>query len=92
MSQAAEHSAVDHGAVLADPLFRIGYGEVFAGQEQAINVCWSEAERCAYMRGRQFGAYVRLMEEEKVPLKCRGMAHPDAVRLLILAMRGGDVL
>lgn len=78
--------------IIADPLFRRGYAEIWRGDVARASLDWSDAEQEAYERGRMFGAWVRHVEEEQVPLVRGGLAHPRARLLLMLAMRDGDVL
>jgi len=91
MVQAVERSA-SYDEVIADPLFRAGYAEVWDGIDPAIDLGWSDAEQLAYERGRQFGVVVRQQEGERVPLAKGALPHPRAKILLMMAMRDGDVI
>lgn len=91
MTQTAERQA-SYDEIIADPLFKEGYAEIWNGLEAASDIRWSDAEAEAYERGRQFGIYVKLQEEEKIPLVRGYLAHPRAKLLLMMAMREGDVL
>lgn len=91
MVQAVERRAT-YDEVIADPLFRAGYAEVWDGQQPAVDIRWSDAEQLAYERGRQFGVVVKQQEGERVPLVRGYLAHPRAKILLMMAMRDGDVL
>lgn len=82
---------MEYETIIADPLFKAGYGEIFRGEDAAVDIRWSEAEQAAYGRGRQFGAYVMDMGEGRVPLMRGVLAHPRARLLLMMAMRDGDV-
>lgn len=84
--------AASYDEIIADPLFKAGYNEVFNGQEQAADIRWSDDEQLAYERGRQFGQVVRRDEGCFLPLTRGFLAHPRAKLLLMLAMRGGEVL
>ncbi len=84
--------AASYDEIVADPLFRAGYNEVFSGQEQAVDIRWSDAERLAYARGRQFGLVVKRDEGKYLALARGFLAHPRAKLLLMLAMICGDVL
>jgi hypothetical protein len=89
--QTAERVAT-YDEIIADPLFRAGYEEIFNGLQSAADIRWNDQEQLAYERGRQFGVYVRHVEEERVPLVRGYLAHPRAKLLLMFAMRDGDVL
>jgi len=82
----------DHEVILADPLFREGYFEIWRGLEPACDVGWSEAETVAYERGRQFGVVVHTSYGAPLALQRGSLVNPDAKRLLILAMQSGEVL
>ena len=78
--------------IIADPLFKQGYHEVFDGQESAIDTRWSDLECEAYERGRAFGVVVRHEGEGRLPLTKGYLAHPRAKLLLMMAMKDGCVL
>ncbi len=78
--------------IIADPLFKKGYGDGFEGREWCRDVRWDDAERLAYERGRQFGVVVAGLGEGKVPLVRGFTAHPRARLLLSMAMQSGEVL
>lgn len=77
--------------VMSDPLFRCGYFEIFDGRESSIHLRWSEAERLAYGRGRQFGTLVLNLEDGRLPLMRGGMLNPRARGLLQMAFKTGEV-
>lgn len=83
--------APDAGGLLADPLFRKGYGQVFDGVEIEDDIRWSEGERLAYRRGRDFGHVVMQSEGQHLPLTRGGVASPTAAALLARAMARGEV-
>lgn len=88
--QSGERRAT-YDEIIADPLFRAGYDEVFQGLEPACDVRWSDMERLAYERGRQFGQVVRRDEGVRIPLTRGGFVTPRARLLLLLAFRDGDL-
>ena len=81
----------DYDQLIADPLFKAGYREIFDGVDGAVDVRSSEEETLAYVRGRDFGSFVRTYEGCHVPLSRGALAHPRAKHLLVLAMAGGEV-
>lgn len=91
MVQAATRQA-SYAEILADPVFREGYEEIWRGEATSIDIRWTDEEQLAYERGRQFGIYVLTSEGTRVPLTKGSLAHPRAQTLLIMAFRGGDVL
>jgi hypothetical protein len=88
----AQTRAASYDEIIADPLFKAGYAEVWDGIDPAADLGWSDAEQLAYERGRQFGVVVRQQEGSRVPLVRGYLAHPRAKILLMMAMRDGDVL
>jgi hypothetical protein len=91
MPQAATRQST-YSEILACPVFREGYEEIWRAEATAIDVRWSDEEQLSYERGRQFGLYVLTSESQRVPLQKGSMPHPRAVVLLMMAFRGGDVL
>lgn len=91
MTQAAVRQA-SYSEILADPLFRTGYEEIWRAEGHAVDLGWSDEEKLAYERGRQFGIYVLTSEQQRVPLNKGALPHPRAVTMLIMAFRTGDVL
>lgn len=92
--RAMQTATVDtsYGAIIADPLFKAGYNEIWDGIESRVDVGWHPAEEESYGRGRAFGIYVKAMGQGRVPLSRGFLAHPRALHLLMLAMLTGDVL
>lgn len=78
--------------IIADPLFKRGYAEVFDGIECASDIRWLDAELEAYERGRQFGQVVKASGEGRIALTRGYLAHPRASFLLMMAMISKDVL
>ena len=78
--------------IIADPLFKAGYSEIWRGEEPAVDVRWSDAEQLAYERGRQFGVTVKAQGMGQVPLTRGYLPHPRAKHLLMMAMLDGAVL
>jgi hypothetical protein len=70
-----------------DPLFNLGYGEIWRGHEPAIAASWDAAERQTYDRGRRFGRFVADYEGGRVPLTRSGHIHARCLVLLCLAAR-----
>lgn len=91
MSQALTRAA-SYEEIIADPLFKAGYHEVFDGLAAAADIRWSDAEQLAYERGRQFGEVIARDEGARLPLTRGYLAHPRAKHLLMMAMIDGDVL
>lgn len=84
--------AAGYDEIIADPMFRRGYDDGWAGRPGGGDCRWDDADQLAYERGRHFAAYVRASDGAKVPLARGYLSHPRARLLLVLAMRGGDVL
>ena len=82
----------DYGLIIADPLFKAGYNEIWDGLEPAVDIRWSDAETEAYERGRQFGVVVKTQEGVRLPLTRGSLTSPRAQLLLMMAMRAGEVL
>lgn len=80
------------GEIIACPLFRSGYNEVWRGEDCSVDIRWSDVEQQSYERGRQFGVFVKTGEPRHVPLTRGGLAHPRALVLLALAFHDGSVL
>lgn len=78
--------------VIANPLFREGYAEIWLGLEQAIDIRWTPEDQEAYERGRAFGLYVREADGGRVPLTRGFLPHPRARHLLMMAFIDGAVL
>lgn len=91
MTQANTRCA-SYDEIIADPLFRAGYAEIWEGAERSCDARWSITEDLAYERGRQFGVYVRMQGEGQVPLMRGHLPHSRAKLLLMFAMKDGDVL
>jgi hypothetical protein len=91
MTQAATRIA-SYDEIIACPLFRAGYDEIWRALEPAVDVRWNDMEQTSYERGRQFGIYVLTEEKQRVPLSKGALAHPRAKLLLMLAMRERAVL
>lgn len=85
MAQAPTRPA-SYDEIIACPLFRTGYEEIWRALEKAVDVRWSDAEQESYDRGRQFGIYVMTEEKRHVPLAKGNLAHPRAKHLLMMAM------
>ena len=91
MSIQANTRPASYDDIIADPLFRRGYEEIWRGDENAIDRGWSDNEQLAYERGRQFGVYVQAEGEGRVPLSRGYFPHPRAKLLLMLAFRDGNL-
>ncbi|MEN6306022.1 MAG: hypothetical protein ABFD96_25075 [Armatimonadia bacterium] len=91
MAQAALRQA-SWDEILACPLFREGYDDVWRGDGPAVDLRWSDEEQLSYERGRQFGVYILTEERARVPLMKGALPSPRAKLLLMIAMRSGDVL
>ena len=72
-----------------DPVFQLGYGEIFRGRGQDVPQRWSLAEQRAYDRGRGFGSFVLKSEGQRIRLTTRaGTIAPDCLELLSIFLRG----
>jgi len=91
MVQAATRTA-DYQEIVACPIFRMAYDEIWRGEGSSVDRRWSDAEQLSYERGRQFGIYVLTEEKQRVPLMKGPLCHPRASLLLMMAFRSGDVL
>lgn len=84
-------AGVDYARIISDPIFRLGYDEIWLEAESAIDVAWGDAERLSYARGRQFGAVIKGLDVGKLPLLRGGVVYARTETFLIRAMRTGDV-
>lgn len=78
--------------ILACPVFRSGYEQIWRGEACCVDRRWGDDEQLSYKRGRQFGLYVLTEEEQRVPLMRGALPSPRAKLLLMMAFRSGDVL
>lgn len=92
MKTQASMRPASYDEILANPLFKRGYHQVWDGQENAIDARWSDDEQLAYERGRHFAWVLKREGEEKCPLSRGYLAHPRAKLLLMMAMIDEDVL
>ncbi|MBS3927699.1 MAG: hypothetical protein KGZ55_09955 [Sphingomonadaceae bacterium] len=88
----ADVRAASYEEIIADPLFKRGYDDIFHAREPARQLGWDDKEQLAYERGRQFGVVVAGLGEGRVPLVRGFQAHPRARLLLTLAMQSREVL
>lgn len=72
-----------------DPLFSVGYEEIWRGDAIAFDRKWLVAERSSYLRGRLFGVFVKNFDGCRVPLVAAGNIHHRTLVLLSLAGRLG---
>ncbi len=86
---AATLRAAPWSDLVHDPLFAMGYGEIWRDEAMALSRDWDGGECHAYGRGRSFGAFVRDYEGARVPLLRAGTVHPRCLVLLVLAERCG---
>lgn len=91
MSTQAQSRPASYDEIIADPLFKCGYNEIFDGAGHAVDRRWTDSEQLAYERGRAFGTVVLMQGEGRVPLSRGYLAHPRARHLLMMAMIDGDV-
>jgi hypothetical protein len=90
MTLKAELRTVTFSDMVADPLFRTGYEEIWRGEDHAVDIRWSDNEQLAYERGRHFGLYVKGEDGRRVPLIGRsGGLNPRAQVLIVAAFRDG---
>jgi hypothetical protein len=75
--------------IVHDPMFCLGYDEIWRGQEQALSVRWNFDEAAAYIRGRKFGLFVLDYEHARVALLRAGNIHPRALVLFTIALQRG---
>lgn len=92
MSSQATTREASYEEIIADPLFKAGYDEIFQGLEPAVDIRWSDEECWAYERGRQFGLVVRDSEGRRLPLLSGALIHPRAKLLLMMAMLKREVV
>ncbi len=91
MVQAAVRQA-SWDEILACPIFRTGYEQIWRGDASRVDRSWGDDEQLSYERGRQFGLYVLTEEEQRIPLMKGALPSSRAKLLLMMAFRSGDVL
>ncbi len=67
-----------------NPLFRMGYGEIWRGEEAAISTFWGQEDLEQYRAGRSFGLYVLAEHQAHVPLLNHNWIHPKCLELMVL--------
>jgi hypothetical protein len=67
-----------------NPLFRLGYGEIWRGDESAISPLWQAEDLEQYKAGRSFGLYVLTEAKQHVPLLTRNWINSRCLELMVL--------
>ena len=75
--------------IIADPCFKLGYADLWAGREWTAQRSWDDQEQEAYERGRHFAAWLIEQGEEQIPLTKGYLANPRAETKLMLAFHEG---
>lgn len=77
--------------LLADPMFRLGYGDFWDGYEPQGDTAWTPEECHAYDHGRSFAAFLQNMGEARLVLSRGGVAEARAQHLLLRGLHTGEV-